>query len=142
MKYGAVILVFLCLAASCKTAKNQSSQESKTETKKETAANENLCRVRVSFGSIASGINRESMLAFQKYLGDYKEKTGKELSNTVTNWGMEGERDYCFKLLELSKKQQQEFIDGLLALSKEKQQLFVLENVEPRQPRRPPPTEE
>lgn len=143
MRFIITLLVTALLSgASCKTTKNKSAtSNSQTPEKNEQVSADRLCRVRVTFGSIASGINRESKIAFQQYVGNYEERTGKKLAHEITLWGMEGERDYCFKLSELSKKEQQEFIEGLYALSKEKQQLFISENIEARQPRQAPPQE-
>lgn len=122
----------------CKTAKNQTSANTPTAEYNEVPANENLCRLRVAFGSIASGINRESKAAFQDFLNKYEEKTGKKLSHNVTFWGMEGERDYCFKLSELNAKEQSQFISDLRDAVKDKKQIFINENIEARQPRQAP----
>lgn len=123
---------------SCKTAKNTPKTDISTTEKNEVSAIENLCRLRVSFGSIASGIDGESKAVFQDFVKKYEEKTGKKLAHEITFWGMEGERDYCFKLPELNAKEQSQFINDLKEAVKGKKQIFINENIEARQPRQAP----
>lgn len=137
------LAMVLLSATSCKTARTQTTEENKKVEKNEvveqSVADENLCRIRVTLGSVASGINRNAKIAFEKYVGEYETQTGKKLAHEIVLWGMEGERDYCFKLTELNKKEQAQFISGLQEVAQANQQLFLVENIESRKPRQAPP---
>ena len=71
----------------------------------------------VSFYSMGEGIDGKVNDEFVKFLDSYRKK----ISYTPTQWGREGETDYCLALTELSSAEQIEFVkkaNELLAKSK------------------------
>lgn len=73
---------------------------------KKTGANDEKYRLIISFFSIGEGINLKTNEEFEKFLSSYTPKIKHEL----ITWGREGEKDYCFKLTELTDVQQEEFV--------------------------------
>ena len=78
---------------------NAACSHRKTET-------EEKYRLVISFFSIGEGVNLKVNEEFEKFISAYSPKVKHEL----VAWGREGEKDYCFKLTELSSVQQEEFI--------------------------------
>lgn len=82
----------------------------------------------VSFISIGSGTDREAMRQFDTYITKFEEKNSVKLNAEKTNWGREGEIDYCFKLDELKVKQQETFIKETRELLKNSTRVRYMEN--------------
>ena len=64
----------------------------------------------VSFISIGTGPDRKAKSKYDQYLIQYEQKNKIKLSYEIIPWGKEGEFNYCFKINELDKKQQEVFI--------------------------------
>ena len=77
------------------------SRDSRTEPTKDTKYT-----IIVSFTSRGTGANSTQREAFL----DYVKKHPKNIQYKTVLWGREGESDYCFKLIELTKSEQKEFI--------------------------------
>ena len=114
-------LITILLLVSCKTAKTQEVSTS------------NLCRLRLTFGSIGSGINTNAYKQFQQFVGNYEKKKGKKLEYETVHWGMEGETDYCFRLSDLKLKEQKKFVADMKKAISDHKWIFFTENVELRQ---------
>lgn len=67
-------------------------------------------RFRVSFFSIGTGIDGSSKQEYMNFLRSFEEKSNVKISYEVNQWGREGETNFCFKLNELSSKNQRKFI--------------------------------
>ena len=67
-------------------------------------------RFSVSFISIGSGIDIKAKQQYDQFIKQFGIKNNIELSYEKVLWGKEGECDYCFKLLELDRNQQETFI--------------------------------
>ena len=98
MKYW-LILFFIALVfiAGCTNIQNSNVL---------TTASDLDYRLVISFQSPANGIDKDADAKLTNYIANY----GKVLAIEKVYWGMEGERDYCFKLSELSKNEQGKFI--------------------------------
>ncbi len=68
-------------------------------------------RLSVSFVSIGGGTDQKAREKYNQYMAEYEQKNKVKLSPEIAKWGREGEVDYCFKLTELSKKQQDVFVE-------------------------------
>lgn len=64
----------------------------------------------VSFISIGSGIDLKSKQMLNEFITNYEQSNNVKITFNSTNWGKEGEVDYCFLLLELNSKKQEKFI--------------------------------
>ncbi len=82
-----------------------------------------IYRLKVSFISKGSGIDRETNESFEKWL-DMQPKHPKY---EKTHWGREGEIDYCLKLDELSTREQEIFIRDVRTQLTDKELVFVSE---------------
>lgn len=99
----------------CKTTITSSEEISKDES----LSSDSIYRFTISFYSKGGGTDRLARGEFEIYLENFNKKNHKKLHYETTNWGREGEVDYCFKLEELRKKEQQKFIDDCKELLKE-----------------------
>lgn len=122
MKKYLFILPFLALAA-CHNAK-KTHVDQPVSTEQETG---NM-RFIVSFISIGSGTDREAIRQFEAYVLKFEEKNKVKLNVQKTNWGREGEIDYCFKLSEVKAKQQEAFIEETKELLKNSTRVRYMEN--------------
>lgn len=71
------------------------------------SSSKDVTRFTVSFSSICCGINHKKRDALLLFANKYKPGG---IIYTAHSWGHEGEVDYCFRLNELSEKEQQQFI--------------------------------
>lgn len=126
---------FLALL-SCKTPK-------KTETTISEAAlatpslPDSLYRLNVSFFSRGSGIDRKAKKQLDDYVIQYEQKNKVKLNPEANAWGREGEIDYCFKLKDLNKNQQSNFIEEVKKLLEASTLIHLNENVSCRKSNRP-----
>lgn len=70
-----------------------------------------IYRLSVSFVSIGGGTDQKAREKYNQYMAEYEQKNKVKLNPEIAKWGREGEVDYCFKLTELSKKQQDVFVE-------------------------------
>jgi len=103
--FSAVISILACNSTKKATVKNLTPSTSNNINEIDT-----LYRLSVSFISIGAGTDKKARQDYDQYLIQYEQKNKIKLSFKITPWGREGEKDYCFKLNELNKKQQEVFI--------------------------------
>lgn len=103
--FSAVISILACNSTKKATAKNLT-----PSTSNNINAIDTLYRLSVSFISIGAGTDKKARQDYDQYLIQFEQKNKIKLSYEITPWGREGEKDYCFKLNELNKKQQEVFI--------------------------------
>ena len=70
-------------------------------------------RAVVSFYSICCGPDRKDVEAVQEFIKVFEHEYKVELVYENRSWGLEGEWDMCFKLDEVNRTAQAEFVDGL-----------------------------
>ena len=107
-----ILVSFLFFLLACKGNKNAAEGQQPEQVKVETVP-DSISRFIVSFISIGSGIDRNAKNQFLQFTDQYNAANNVRIEWEVTGWGREGETDYCLKLNELNKKQQNEFISGL-----------------------------
>jgi hypothetical protein len=95
-----------------------------TATGSGTADSSHLSRLVVSFYSIGAGINYDAKAEFDKWLA--KDTRG-GFTYTVTNWGREGEVNYCFNLASKSASEQMIFVKDVQKFLDGKEHIHVLE---------------
>ena len=115
-----VAMMFASLA--CKSNKNAAKAASGDATTNTQTTNEpqvsksklaaDEYRFIVSFISFGGGPDFKTVELFKKYVEEYNEKHKMKATFETFPWGREGECDYCFKLDNLSEKEQQNFITG------------------------------
>ncbi|HET6991298.1 MAG TPA: hypothetical protein VFJ43_08250, partial [Bacteroidia bacterium] len=88
-----------------------------------TDTTQDIYRVTVSFISKGQGIDLATEETFVKWL---KEQP-KHPAYDVTQWGREGEKNYCLKLTELSTREQEIFVRDLRTQLTDKELVFVSE---------------
>lgn len=93
------------------TSHSEQNQQTQTQTEQHStvqqqAQDPNIFRLSVSFYSIGSGIDQETRAKFEKFVAEYSP----QVTVQSKRWGREGEIDYCFRLAELTKDQQEDFI--------------------------------
>jgi len=94
----------------CNSTKKATAKNLTPSTSNNINAIDTLYRFSVSFISIGAGTDKKARQDYDQYLTQYEQKNKIKLSYKITPWGREGEKDYCFKLNELNKKQQEVFI--------------------------------
>ena len=97
----AIIIVIACNSTS-KIAENKLQQK--------TILPDSIYRFTVSFISIGSGTDSEARQQFSRFIQQFNKENNITINTEITNWGREGEMDYCLKLNELNKQQQDRFI--------------------------------
>ena len=85
-------------------------------------------RLVVSFYSICCGIDQKAKEDLDKFITRYEKSNRKRLKKAEAHWGREGEIDYCFKLSELSSKNQKKFISQVRTLLKNSKLVHINEN--------------
>jgi hypothetical protein len=85
-------------------------------------------RLVVSFYSICCGIDSAAKEQLDKFIAQYEKTKRKKLAKAESHWGREGEIDYCFKLSELSRGQQKNFILKVRSLLKNSKLVHINEN--------------
>ncbi len=108
------LTVFGCSACSKKTipvAENKKTDSSVTQLPaKVDSSAEIKYRFIVTFYSIGSGTERDQIVMFEKFVTDYGQKSKTTIAYEKSNWGREGEVNYCMKLAEIAAEDQQKFI--------------------------------
>lgn len=94
----------------CNSTKNVTDKKTTTSKTQNTITTDTNYRFSVSFISIGAGIDKKAKQKYDQYITEYEQKNKVQLNYETTNWGREGEVDYCFKLTELDKKKQELFI--------------------------------
>jgi len=137
MKLPAIVLVALVISVSCKTSKDTSSS---TNTVKSDGAdkieqsspdepvNDSIYRLYISFFSRASGIDGKVKVAFDAFIVKFESDNKLKIEYETVRWGREGEIDMCFKLDELSKKKQEEFVVKSKEILSKSDRVYVYEN--------------
>ncbi len=106
MRYLFYTLLFIGMA-SC----TQSKKATQTATNTQTAEKDpSKYRFGISFYSIGTGTDGAARQQMMDYIHQFEQKEGVTLTYEKYAWGKEGEIDYCFKLKELTPKQQENFI--------------------------------
>lgn len=82
-------------------------------------------RLTVSFYSKGEGTDYKTREEFDKFLEEFSPSVAVEKKR----WGREGESDYCFKLSELTKAQQDDFVGKAKAILSKSQLVHIKENV-------------
>ena len=82
-------------------------------------------RITISFNSICCGIDQEKHKKFLRFVKNYKPS----VSYSTITWGKEGERDYCFKLTELSPPAQKKFLKKIKRLLGDSRLVTIQENI-------------
>lgn len=90
--------------------------------------NGNFYRLIVSFISIGEGTDRQGRETLDAVLADWKTKKGKEITFESVAWGREGENDFCFRINNLSEKEQQIFVSDMKAAFKGRSLVQITEN--------------
>jgi|SRR3972149_3488771 len=129
------VLIISLWAFTCKSSQ-KSNQVKIQEQKKDSVSSikpviksdTNNYRITVSFYSKGGGVDDKIMEKYNKFIKDFEKKKGITLKYEVTPWGKEGETDYCFKLLELSTTDQDQFVKESKELLKESSLVTVEEN--------------
>lgn len=131
-----VISVAFLGTVSCQTAKqnkssNTSTKKNQGETTNPTISNESEkdnYRFIASFISKGAGKDSKLLQAYISFISDYEKSNNLSLSKDVIAWGREGEKDFCFKLSELSSEKQIEFINQSKALFNNSDLVLISEN--------------
>ena len=106
-----LISLFIIVAMiACNSTKNATDKNAIQSTSQNTSKTDSLCHLSVSFISIGSGTDKKARQEYDQYIIQYEQKNKIKLNYEIIPWGREGENDYCFKLNELNKQQQDQFI--------------------------------
>ena len=108
-----IIFLFLIFISCNNSKKSSENQVHHSEVKVE--INDETFRLIVSFISKASGPDQSANQLFLDFVNFFSTKNNVKIVYEKYPWGREGESDYCFKLNELSKEKQIEFIKELKA---------------------------
>lgn len=132
MKNKIVLFVLLPILVfsffSCGLAKKMAVKKAKKKAKSELLGVEGVYRLTVSFFSIGSGVDGKAKQAFETALADFEKDNNIKIAFETSKWGREGEVDFCFKLDELSSKQQTKLIKSLEASVKDSKLVRFSEN--------------
>jgi hypothetical protein len=96
-----IFLIAMFALFACKSAKNVTDKKTINSTNQNTISSDINYRFSVSFISIGSGIDKQSKHKYDQYITEYEQKNKLQLSYETTNWGREGEVDYCIQLGKL-----------------------------------------
>lgn len=129
-------IISMMIFVACKTkgkAVNSTvskTSESATSTTSElsTPLPDSVYRFNISFISTGTGVDRNAKRQFVKYINEFGQKHNVTVKYESISWGKEGETDYCFKLSELNKELQNEFIVGLKDVLKDSKRIRYNEN--------------
>ena len=86
---------------------------------------EELYRISISFISRGEGIDYKTQETFENWLKEHP----KHPAYVVTNWGREGETNYCLKLNELSTREQEIFVRDVRTMLADNKLVIVDEHV-------------
>ena len=117
------IFFFLAIIVliACNNTKKVTESKAQHQATENTLLPDSMYRFTVSFISIGSGTDKKAAQQFSQFIEQFNSKKNTQINSEITRWGKEGEIDYCLKLTELSKQQQDKFISEtkeLLATSK------------------------
>lgn len=125
-----IFLITIITLFACNSAKKVTD---KTTTTQNTITTDTNYRFSVSFISIGGGTDKKAKQQYDHYITEYEQKNKVKLNYETTNWGREGEVDYCFKLVELDKKKQELFITETKEILKSSSLVRYKENMTCRQ---------
>jgi len=86
------------------------------------------CRLVVSFISIGEGPDFQAKDKVENFVSKWNDEKKQNVFYEAKAWGREGEVDFCFKLNELTEKEQLVFIDGAKASVSESELVRFKEN--------------
>ncbi len=84
----------------------------------------------VSFISKGEGIDSKAINSLRSYVGDFEKRNNLTLKIEIISRGREGEKDFCFRLVELTPDRQKKFISEVKTLLKESDLTILTENLE------------
>lgn len=122
---------------SCQTSKQNKPSGNSTKNKKNEAVNTSTnsnqpitdnYRFIVSFISKGAGKDSKLLETYTTFLTEYGKRNNLSISKEVITWGREGEKDFCFKLSELSSEKQIEFVNESKTILKDSELIIVTEN--------------
>ena len=132
-----LIYLFAIVAlASCNSTKNATDKNTALSTSQNINTPDTIYRLSVSFISIGAGTDKKAKQQYDQYIIQYKQKNKIKLNYEIVNWGREGEIDYCFKLSELNKNQQDLFVTETKETLKSSSLVRFKENTTCRQKRK------
>lgn len=102
--------------------------ETKSLTREEAKLAPETFRLVVTFISIGAGTDPAAKEMLDRYIADYKIRTGKLPVYVMIPWGREGEVDCCFNMNELTTSEQTDFINGLRNSMKSRELIQINEN--------------
>ena len=110
MKITVFLILFLFGFVACNTSKKITESKSQNQVSQKKPLPDSLYRFTVSFISIGSGTDKNAKQQFIQFIQQFNEKNNVKVNAEIANWGREGETDYCLKLSELNKQQQNQFL--------------------------------
>jgi len=110
MKKLILIILPLAVIISCHNTKKSTVNKTKNNVSQNAILSDSIYRFTVSFISIGSGTDKDAKNQFSQFIQQFNEKNNIKINTEITNWGREGETDYCLKLNELNEQQQIQFI--------------------------------
>ena len=85
-------------------------------------------RLIISFNSPGNGIDYKAKKEIDGFISSYEKERGVPLAKEEIHWGKEGELDYCFKLSELAKEDQEDFVSRIKSLVRKSKRIGIVEN--------------
>ena len=110
MKITVFLILFLFGFVACNTPKKTTESKLQNQVSQKKPLSDSLYRFTVSFISIGSGTDKNAKQQFMQFIQQFNEKNNVKVNAEIANWGREGETDYCLKLSELTKQQQNQFL--------------------------------
>ena len=123
-----VTIIFMSCMSNKTATKDQKNEKQNSEVNTKEALATDSYRFIASFISFGGGPDIKLVKKFTDYISDFNTKKGKTIVFERFAWGREGESDYCFKLTEISTKEQLEFIDGAKNILGSSKLVFLSEN--------------
>jgi hypothetical protein len=106
-----IILFFaIVVFVACNTPKQATNIKLQNQVSQNTVLPDSIFRFTVSFISIGSGTDKKAMQQFMDFIEQFNNKNNVKITTEKAQWGREGETDYCLKLNEIDKNQQDKFI--------------------------------
>lgn len=132
-----LIYLFAIVAiVACNSTKKTTESKSQNQVSQNTILPDSIYHFTVSFISIGSGTDKKARQQFSQFIDQFSEKNNLKINVELTKWGREGETDYCLKLSELNKQQQDKFIADTKELLKTSTLVRYYENDTCRQKRK------
>ena len=110
MKITVFLILFIFGFVACNTPKKTTESKLQNQVSQKKPLPDSLYRFTVSFISIGSGTDKNAKKQFMQFIQQFNEKNNVKVNTEIANWGREGETDYCLKLSELNKQQQNQFL--------------------------------